>query len=180
MKELEKRIKQKPFQKERGQSLVEFALILPVLLIFLSGVADTGWLIYNYIGINDVVDTAVHANIKADQDEAERFIESYIRTSFSEFDMDSMTITLTTRVKTYTYFEYIWKINQRKHWKVPMYYKTLKTGLTISYDVEYLTPMGKILFGDTDNSVTLTSHAYAAKVLENESYKREEDEDDEG
>lgn len=172
MKELFKRRKRRTSQKERGQSLVEFALVFPVLLIFLSGVADSGWLIYNYIGINDLVDTAVHANVKSNQDEAEQFIESFIRTSFSEFDMDSMTIETTTRVKKYEYFEYVWKSNQRKHWKVPMYYKTLKTGLTISYDVDYLTPMGKILFGDTDNSVTLTSHSFAVRVLENESYKR--------
>lgn len=172
------KIKSRFLQNERGQGLVEFALILPVLLVILSGVADTGWMIYNYTSLFDLTDAAVHANTKSDQDDAQEYINLYIRNSFPEFDIDSMTITSTTRVKTYEYFEYIWKLNQRKHWKVPMYCKTLKTGLTITYEVDYLTPMGKIIFGDTDNRMELTSSSMAVKVLENESYKLEEEDED--
>lgn len=177
MKGFMNKMKNRFIQNERGQGLVEFALILPVLLVFLSGVADTGWLIYNYTSLYDLTDTAVNANTKADQGEAEEYINFYIRSSFPEFDMDSMTITPTTQVKQYKYFEYVWKMNQRKHWKVPMYCKTLKTGLTITYKVDYLTPMGKIIFRDTDNSIEITSHSMAVKVLENESYKREENDE---
>ncbi len=36
-----------------GQSLVEFAIILPVLLIILSGVLDLGRLYYAYVAVTD-------------------------------------------------------------------------------------------------------------------------------
>ena len=40
-------------RKEKGQSLVEMALILPVLLIILAGVLDLGRLYYAYVIITD-------------------------------------------------------------------------------------------------------------------------------
>ncbi len=38
----------KKARKSRGQALVEFGLILPVLLLALFGVVDFGWMIFNY------------------------------------------------------------------------------------------------------------------------------------
>lgn len=38
---------------EKGQSMAEFALILPVLLIVLCGIIDFGWLYYNQITLNN-------------------------------------------------------------------------------------------------------------------------------
>ena len=159
------------FLREEGQSLVEFALVFPVLLIFFSGIADTGWVIYNYISLADMTDTAVHANIKSDQGDAERFISLYIEKSFPEFDGSAMQLSADTRVSWYDYYDYVWKENKRKHWKVPMYYKVLKTTLDITYQVDYLTPMGKLIFGDTDNCMILNAHSSAIKVLENDGYK---------
>jgi Flp pilus assembly protein TadG len=40
-------------RKERGQGLVEFAIILPILLIILSGVLDLGRLWYAYVAVTD-------------------------------------------------------------------------------------------------------------------------------
>ena len=40
-------------QEERGQGLVEFAIILPILLIILSGVLDLGRLWYAYVAVTD-------------------------------------------------------------------------------------------------------------------------------
>ncbi len=40
-------------RKERGQSLVEFVLILPVLLIILAGMLDLGRLYYAYVAVTD-------------------------------------------------------------------------------------------------------------------------------
>ena len=34
--------------KKNGQGLVEFALILPVLLLLLFGIIDLGWMVFNY------------------------------------------------------------------------------------------------------------------------------------
>jgi Flp pilus assembly protein TadG len=40
-------------QKEKGQSLLELALILPLLIIILAGVLDLGRLYYAYVAVTD-------------------------------------------------------------------------------------------------------------------------------
>jgi Flp pilus assembly protein TadG len=40
-------------RKEIGQSLVEFALMLPILLLILAGVLDLGRMFYSYIAVTD-------------------------------------------------------------------------------------------------------------------------------
>jgi len=40
-------------KNEDGQSLVEFALVLPVLLLLLCAIIDFGWLYYNQITLNN-------------------------------------------------------------------------------------------------------------------------------
>ena len=40
-------------RKETGQSLVEFALMLPILLLILAGVLDLGRMFYSYIAVTD-------------------------------------------------------------------------------------------------------------------------------
>jgi Flp pilus assembly protein TadG len=35
-------------KKSAGQGLVEFALVLPILLLLLMGVVDFGWIVFNY------------------------------------------------------------------------------------------------------------------------------------
>ena len=40
-------------KSEKGQALVEFALVLPILLIVLCGIIDFGWLYYNQITLNN-------------------------------------------------------------------------------------------------------------------------------
>lgn len=160
------------FRREEGQSLVEFAFVFPVLLIFFSGIADTGWMIYNYISLADMTDTAVHANIKSNPSDAEDFISLYIEKSFPEFKSSGIQLSVDTRVTRYDYYDYVYKQNKNKHWKVPMYYKILKTTLDINYQVDYLTPMGKLIFGDTDNHMDLSAHSSAIKVLENDGYKQ--------
>ena len=37
----------KKFKKEDGQAIVEFALILPILIMILCGIIDSGWLFTN-------------------------------------------------------------------------------------------------------------------------------------
>lgn len=39
--------------KEKGQALIEFALILPILLILVGGIIDFGWLFYNQSSLNN-------------------------------------------------------------------------------------------------------------------------------
>ena len=40
-------------RSEKGQAMVEFALVLPLLLALLCGIIDFGWLYYNQITLNN-------------------------------------------------------------------------------------------------------------------------------
>ncbi len=44
-------------RKEKGQSLVEFALVLPLLLLVVTGITTFGLLINNYLALTDAVST---------------------------------------------------------------------------------------------------------------------------
>lgn len=46
-------MKERVEEKERGQSLVELAILLPVLLIILAGVLDLGRLFFAYVAVTD-------------------------------------------------------------------------------------------------------------------------------
>ena len=53
--------------RERGQSITEFALILPVLLIVMAGLLDLGRLYYSYVAVTDAAGegaayAAIHPN----------------------------------------------------------------------------------------------------------------------
>ena len=41
------------FRSEKGQAMVEFALVLPLLLALLCGIIDFGWLYYHQITLNN-------------------------------------------------------------------------------------------------------------------------------
>lgn len=40
-------------KRESGQAIVEFALVLPILLVLLCGIIDFGWIYYNQITLNN-------------------------------------------------------------------------------------------------------------------------------
>ena len=58
-------VKHKAHKKEKGQSLVEFALVLPILLILLAGVLDVARMYYVYVVLTDAAAEGVsYAAIK--------------------------------------------------------------------------------------------------------------------
>lgn len=40
-------------KREEGQSLVEFAILLPLLLLIVCGIMDFGWLFYNQLSVQN-------------------------------------------------------------------------------------------------------------------------------
>lgn len=46
-------MKLKHFKKENGQAMVEFALVLPILLLFIAGIIDFGWIYHNQLSANN-------------------------------------------------------------------------------------------------------------------------------
>ena len=145
------------------------AIILPLLVLVMSVVIEFGWIIMNRMNFDNMALGAVHANAKTDSGQAADFLEKYVRDNFDRFDDSSLTVSASTEVQTYYYDEYVWKSNQHKHWQVPMYFDILHTEMDISYEMPYLTPMGKVLFQDTDNTMTLTTKTMASRALANDS-----------
>lgn len=159
----------KRMRDESGQSLVEFAVIAPALILVLMVSIEFGWVISNRINFENMVLVAVHANAKVSSSEAESFMKKYIKDNYRQYNSDSLSVMVETDIREYDYDEYVWKVNQKKFWKVPMYYEVLHTGLRVSYELPYLTPFGKILFHDADNFFTLKSNSVANRVLEYDS-----------
>lgn len=67
-------VKLKHMKKENGQAMVEFALVLPILLLFIGGIIDFGWIFHNQILVNNATreearDIAIHYyTVKDDPD----------------------------------------------------------------------------------------------------------------
>ena len=155
-------------KNESGQSLVEGAIILPFLILLLTAVIEFGWVTFNRVNFDNMALVTVHANAKKDSSQAADYLVHYIRGNYSRFDNDSLTVTATAEVSRYYYDEYVWKPNQRKHWQVPMYFDVLRTKMEVSYELPYLTAMGKILFHDSDNKILLKTNAIASRALKND------------
>ncbi|MCX8067462.1 MAG: pilus assembly protein [Anaerolineae bacterium] len=52
-------------RKQRGQSLVEFALVLPLLILLLGGVLELGRLFFAYVAITDAAaEGATYASVR--------------------------------------------------------------------------------------------------------------------
>jgi Flp pilus assembly protein TadG len=49
------------FRKERGQAMVEFALVLPILLVLLCGIVDFGWIFGNRLQADNACREAARA-----------------------------------------------------------------------------------------------------------------------
>ena len=40
-------------KREHGQAMVEFALVLPILILLIGGIIDFGWIFFNQISVNN-------------------------------------------------------------------------------------------------------------------------------
>jgi len=56
-------------QKQKGSVLIEFALLLPLLLLILGLIIDYGWYFTNWIELTNAVSAGARAGIKAEEGE---------------------------------------------------------------------------------------------------------------
>lgn len=62
-------------KNENGQSMVEFALVLPLLLLILCGIIDFGWIFYNQLSLENCVrDTARYGAVNAGNSECSTLV----------------------------------------------------------------------------------------------------------
>lgn len=157
---------------ESGQSMAEFAIILPLLILLLAASCDVGWVTLHRIRLSEIAGTLAHSNQQEDAAAADTGLLRYIAQNYQELDRTRLTLSVTPQADRETYYEYVWQPNREGgiHYRVPMYYKKLRTKVELSYRLPYLTPWGKLLFGTTDNEITLQVQASAMRILENESH----------
>ncbi len=81
-------------RKEDGQSMVEFALILPVFLLILCGIIDFGWMFYNQLSLNNACrEGARYAVVNtADGTDMDAIITHIENDSKKVFDKDGVEI----------------------------------------------------------------------------------------
>lgn len=48
-----KRLRKKRLKGEKGQAMVEFALVLPIFLLIICGILDFGWMFYNQLSLDN-------------------------------------------------------------------------------------------------------------------------------
>jgi len=79
-------VKKRRRKSESGQALVEFALVLPILLILLCGIIDFGWIYYNQISLSNAARegaryAAIHYDPNDTQMDWQREAEAYMSSS---------------------------------------------------------------------------------------------------
>ena len=81
-------------KSEAGQSMVEMALVLPILLLLVGAIIDFGWLFYNQLALNNAARegaryAVIHYNAAGDwEQEAKRIMEnSYVGVSSAVADV---------------------------------------------------------------------------------------------
>ena len=91
------------WKKEEGQAMVEFALVLPLLLVLLFGIIDFGWLFYNKIAINNASRegaryAVVHCGDFGYNDEQTKLhVKNYMPTATVTISSDVQNITVTVK-----------------------------------------------------------------------------------
>jgi len=86
-------------KNNRGQALVEFALVLPVLLLFVVGMMDFGLIINQYIVVAEAAREGARSAALGNTDSA---VTTVAKTAASSIDTSQLTVTIspgTTRVR---------------------------------------------------------------------------------
>jgi len=81
--------------EDRGQTLVELALLLPVLLLLIMGIIEFGWILHGYVIVTSAArEGARVAAVKAPNNQIEERVEGALQTLFSTDDVDLVTDTV--------------------------------------------------------------------------------------
>lgn len=80
----------RPRTQDRGQSLVELALVLPILLLLLAGVIDVGRILFTYIALTDAAQEG--AIFAAHEPTSSGTIVDRVRTSSNHGEVTSASV----------------------------------------------------------------------------------------
>lgn len=150
---------------EKGNSLVELALILPVLINIMAIAIEGGYSIYQQVALEQMTDAVVQS-IEPSTTQSE--IKSYISRNYSGYNLSDLELYPLITIKKMEYDEHIYRKDVDSHWKVPMYYQKTLTKLKVNYEMTFLTPWGKIMFGTPGNTRELHATSVAVRIVDND------------
>ncbi|TCO78686.1 TadE/TadG family type IV pilus assembly protein [Marinisporobacter balticus] len=110
-------------KNERGQSLVEFALILPMLLLLICATFDFGRVIYTYMHLNLLTQEAVRLGSFGETDEN---ISEFTRNNLHVGDADLLQVEISPSQSMRKSGDYV--------------------TVTLEYPVTYVTPFISLIF----------------------------------
>jgi Flp pilus assembly protein TadG len=86
-----------PMKSDRGQTMTEFALVLPLLVLLLFGVIQLGIAFNNYITLTDAVRAGARKGTVARHlSNPEAAVEAQVRAAGTELDPDDLDINVTS------------------------------------------------------------------------------------
>lgn len=147
-------------QNEQGQSMLEFMLVLPCMILILILAIEFGWICINNIRLTEAAGSAAFANRETVRSKAKVQTEVYLKEYYSGFKPSRMKVTAVTRQDTYYYDEIMWKWAQRKYWQIPMKFETLKTDIYLEYELPCLTSLGAKLIGGSRHLEAVSTAYY--------------------
>jgi Flp pilus assembly protein TadG len=106
------------WRRERGQSLVEFAIVLPILVVLLLGVVDAARLIWTYVAL---AEAAQEGALFGSQDPNPGRITTRVQQSSSAPEVAGSTVSATC--------------------------PSGKVTVTVSFPLQLITPVGAQIFG---------------------------------
>lgn len=87
-------------KRESGQAMVEFALILPILLLIVCGIIDFGWLFFNQLSLDNACrEGARYATVHSINEDCEALTAQHVENIISPV-VDNVTVTITYSSET--------------------------------------------------------------------------------
>lgn len=81
--------------RESGQAMVEFALVLPILLLIVCGIIDFGWLFFNQLSLDNACrEGARYATVHSINEDCEALTAEHVQNIISPV-IDNVTVTIT-------------------------------------------------------------------------------------
>lgn len=156
------------FRKDNGQTLVEFALVVPVFLAFVFFIIDLGWITQNYLTFDYAYRVAA-TQMKITQSESGNQANNHIKNenvavsplpnlTTANLSVSGSIITVTTEpVDYYTPNASGGTDRHTRRWTYADIYSNL------TYQMKPITPIGKTIFGE---NITFTKELNKHRLLQ--------------
>lgn len=143
------KVVKKFYSNEGGQGLVQFAMVLPVLIIMLSMVVDLSRVINAKVLVNSAAsECARYVVEKADEPGTiTSYIDHIIKVNYGDrLDTSKLNAELSNATGVYTEkYTYHKNISDKKGINATIKYYDMK--ITVTYELDLVMPLSKLIFG---------------------------------